>query len=75
MSDTMKMFLGILGAGIFFTAWSYFKISAFAKVFKKEKKQVALIDLVLRRSESGFYQLVAGILLILFSFIYLAINQ
>lgn len=74
MTETMKTFLGIFGAGVFFTAWSYFKISAFAKIFKKEKKQVAFVDLVLRRSESGFYQLVAGILLIIFSFVYLAIN-
>ena len=74
MSETMKMFTGILVVGIVLVLWSFVKISAFAKVLKREKKQVALVEFFIRRSKSGFYQFIFGIFLIIFAFVYLWVN-
>lgn len=74
MTETMKTFIGILAVGIAAMLWSMVKISAFAKVLKKEEKQVALVEFFLRRSKSGFYQFIFGAFLIIFAFIYLWVN-
>lgn len=75
MSETMKMFIGILGAGIFFSLWGMFKISAYSKVLKAKKKTVVFADLLINKSSSGIYQMIAGVALIIFSVIYLIINM
>ncbi len=75
MNETMKMFIGILGAGIFFSLWGMFKISAYSKVLKAKKKTVVFADLLINKSSSGIYQMIAGVALIIFSVIYLIINM
>lgn len=72
--EVMMMFFGILAAGIFFVIWSIVKVSVYAKLIKIDKKKIAFADLLLNKNKSGIYQGVAGILLIVFSFIYLIIN-
>lgn len=74
MNETMKMFIGILVAGVFFSLWGLLKISAYSKVLKAKKKTVVFADLLINKSSSGIYQMFAGVALIIFSVVYLIIN-
>ncbi len=75
MSETMKMFIGILGAGIFFSLWGMFKISAYSKVLKARKKTVVFADLLINKSSSGIYQMIVDAALTIFSVVFLIVNM